>query len=165
MRHQSQKGFRGIFVGIPQHQTLYFVYVPSTRKIVSSHDVVFDETFSSALSYTSRPYPEALAMRPSVLYIPYDTSSHEQTGKTITFAQFEEDNLSENERNTEEEESISASIDESSTDNNYDDGSISTKSLWDICYGSSIHPELNARYARFKISANIKKTKNEWKGA
>ena len=26
MRHQAQKGFRGIFVGIPEHQKVYFVY-------------------------------------------------------------------------------------------------------------------------------------------
>ena len=36
MRHQAQKGFRGIFVGIPEHQNRYLVYVPSTRKIISS---------------------------------------------------------------------------------------------------------------------------------
>ena len=34
MRHQAQKGFRGIFVGIPQHQKGYLVYVPSTRKAI-----------------------------------------------------------------------------------------------------------------------------------
>ena len=56
MRHQAPKGFRGIFVGIPEHQKGYLVYVPSTRKIISSYDVVFDEIFSSALAYTSRPY-------------------------------------------------------------------------------------------------------------
>ena len=43
MRHQAQKGFRGIFVGIPQDQKGYLVYVPSTRKVISSYDVVFDE--------------------------------------------------------------------------------------------------------------------------
>ena len=64
MRHQAQKGFRGIFVGIPEHQKGYLVYVPSTRKVISSYDVVFDEIFSSALSYTSRPYLEAMALRP-----------------------------------------------------------------------------------------------------
>ena len=37
-------GFRGIFVGIPQHQKGYLVYVPSTRKVISSYDVVFDES-------------------------------------------------------------------------------------------------------------------------
>ena len=33
MRHQAQKGFRGIFMGIPQHQKGYLVYIPSTRKV------------------------------------------------------------------------------------------------------------------------------------
>ena len=50
MRHQAQKGFRGIFVVIPQHQKGYLVYLPSTRKVIPSYDVVFDEMFSSALS-------------------------------------------------------------------------------------------------------------------
>ena len=45
MRHQAQKGFRGIFVGIPEHQKGYLVYVPSTRKIISSYDIVFDKSF------------------------------------------------------------------------------------------------------------------------
>ena len=93
MRHQAQKGFCGIFVGIPEHQKGYLVYVPSTRKVISSYDVVFDNSFSSALSYTSRPYSEAITMRPSVTYTPYTTSSKEQTGNVITFAQFEEGNI------------------------------------------------------------------------
>ena len=45
MRHQAQKGFRGIFVGIPDHQKGYLLYVPSTRNIISSYNVVFDESF------------------------------------------------------------------------------------------------------------------------
>ena len=60
------------------------MYVPSTRKVIMSYDVVFDEIFSSALSYTSRPYAEAMAMRPTVTYTPYTTSSKEQTGDVIT---------------------------------------------------------------------------------
>ena len=35
MRHQAQKSFCGFFVGILQHQKGYFVYLPSTRKIIS----------------------------------------------------------------------------------------------------------------------------------
>ena len=50
MHHQAQKGFCGIFVGIPEHQKGYLVYVPSTRKVISPYDVVFDESFSSVLS-------------------------------------------------------------------------------------------------------------------
>ena len=47
MCHQAQKGFRGIFVGVPEHQKVYLVYVPSTRKIIYSYDVVLYEIFSS----------------------------------------------------------------------------------------------------------------------
>ena len=86
----SAKGFRGIFVGIPEHQKGYLVYVPSTRKVISSYNVVFDESFSSALSYTSQPYSEAMAMCLAVTYTPYGTSLKEQTDDVITFAQFEE---------------------------------------------------------------------------
>ena len=77
MRHQAQKGFRGIFVRIPEHQKGYLVYVPSTRRIIYSHDVVFDEMFSSVLVYTSGPYSEAMVMRSAVTYTPYATSLKE----------------------------------------------------------------------------------------
>ena len=93
MRHQAQKGFHGIFVGIPQHQKVYLVYVPSSRKIISSYDVVFDESLSSAIAYTSQPYSEAMAMRPDVTYTPCSASSIDKTGDIITFAQFEEGNI------------------------------------------------------------------------
>ena len=56
MCRQAQKGFRGIFLGIPQHQNGYLVYVPSIIKVILSYDVVFDEMFSSAMLYTSQPY-------------------------------------------------------------------------------------------------------------
>ena len=50
----------------------------------------------------SNPYSEALTIWTVVLYIPYATSSHEQTDEIITFAHFEEGNLVENKRNIEE---------------------------------------------------------------
>ena len=65
------------------------MYLPSTRKVIYSYDVVFDEIFYSALAYTSRPYSEAMTMRPVVTYNPYATTSKEQTGDVIMFAQFE----------------------------------------------------------------------------
>ena len=90
MCHQSQKFISDIFIGIPQHQKRYLIYVPGTRKIVSSYDVLFEEEICSALEYMSRPYSVTIDMWPSVLYIPYATSYHEQTGDIITFPQFEE---------------------------------------------------------------------------
>ena len=85
----------------------------------------------SVLAYTSRLYSESLSMHPAVSYIPYGTSSHEQTGNIITFAQFEERNSVENKHNAEEDESILDSIDESSTENDSDKGYISTSALKD----------------------------------
>ena len=66
---------------------------PSIYQIVSSYAVVFDESFSSMLEYTSRPYSEAIAMRPAVAYTPYATSSRGKLGNIITFTQFEEGNI------------------------------------------------------------------------
>ena len=88
MRHQAQKGFRSISVGIPHHQKVYLVYLPSTRKIIYSYDVVFDESFSSALAYTSRPYSEEMVISPAVTYKLCDMSSREHTGNIITLTQF-----------------------------------------------------------------------------
>ena len=59
------------------------MHLPSTRKIIPSYDGVFDKIVSSAFSYTSRPYLEAMAMCPAVTYTPYATSSKEQTGDVI----------------------------------------------------------------------------------
>ena len=102
--------FCGIFVVIPQHQKFHIIYIPIICKIVSLHDIVFDEKVYGTLSYTSRPYSEALTVQPEVSYIPYATSSHEKNGDIIIFAQFEEGNLLENELNTEEDTSFSDSI-------------------------------------------------------
>ena len=48
--------------------------------------------------------------QPALLYIPYATSYHEQTGIIVTFAKFEEGVLLENKNNLVEYGSILASI-------------------------------------------------------
>ena len=78
------------------------MYVTITRKIISLYDVVFYESFSSALEYTSQPYLEAMSMLPSVTYTPCTTSSREHTGDIITFTQFEKGNISTKTRNNTE---------------------------------------------------------------
>ena len=93
------------------------------------------------------------------MYIPYHTSSHEQTGDIINFAHFEEGYLLKSERNSEEDKSISSSISDSSTDNDYDEGYRSTNFLDDIKYGSQIHSDINARAARFNFFDRINKKK------
>ena len=161
MRHQAQKGFRGIFIGIPEHQKGYLVYVPSTRKVISSYDVVFDKKKSSALSYTSRPYSEATVMRPAVTFTLYATSMKEQTGDVITFKQFQEGNiLTETCNDTESgEESDNESIMMSKQDMENLDSSdesdhdlISTDTLQDMRDGSQTHHMVRLRKNKLAIS-------------
>ena len=121
MRHQVHKGFHSIFVEIPHHQKGYLVYVPSTRNIISSYYVVFDESFPSILAYTSQSYAEAMDMRPDVSYIPCATSSKGKTGNTRTYEQFEYgDLLSETREHAERNDK---------SGDKYDDNSIMTPLL------------------------------------
>ena len=84
MRHQAQKGFSGIFFGIQLYQRGYLLYVPSTRKIISLYDVIFDERFSIVLAYTSQNYSEAMVMRPDMTLTHCATSSRGRNGDIIT---------------------------------------------------------------------------------
>ena len=113
---------------------------------------MFDKSFSSALSYMSRPYSEAMAMRPAVTYTQYATSSRKQTGDVITFAQFEEGNILTETRNDAEsgDESDRKSLmmnkqDMENLDSNEksDHDLISTEMLEDISDGSQTHPNVN----------------------
>ena len=140
------------------------MYVPSLSKIISSYDVVFDEIFSSALSYTSQPYSEAMAMRTAVTYTPCAKSSREKNGDIIMFAQFEEENILTKTRNDAEsgdddsimplllsEEEIDAM--DSGDESNHD--LISTDMVEDIRDGSQSHPKVNQREACYKICDRI----------
>ena len=99
-------------------------------------------------------------MRPAVTYTPYATSSKEQTGNVITFAQFEEGNLLNETRNDTESDDASDSesimMSERDTENldeteKCDEGLISTELLQDIRDGNQTHPEINKREARMAI--------------
>ena len=90
IHHQAQKVFWGIFVGIPQHQKGYILYISHKHNIVSSYNIIFDDILSSNLKYTSQPYSEAMDMQPAVLYKWFSASSKEKTSDIITFTHFEE---------------------------------------------------------------------------
>ena len=150
------------------------MYVPSTRKLISSYDVVFDKSFSSALSYTSQTYSEAMSMRPTVTYTPYATSSREQTGDVITFVQFEEGNILTETRNNaksgDESDNESIMISEQDMENidsneKSDHDLIYAEMLEDILDGSQTHPNVNKREARYKIRDRIRQRHLERKGA
>ena len=106
-----------------------------------------------------------MAMRPEVTYTPYVTSSKEQTGDVITFAQFEEGNILNETRNNaksgEESDNESIMMSEQDMDaiNSGDESDhdlISTEMLEDICDESQTHPTVNKREARFEICDRIK---------
>ena len=101
MHHQPQKVSRDIFVGIPQNQKGYLVYVPSTRKKKFLTRLCVWQKQSRELAHISHPYSEALMTQPDVSYIPYTTLSCKKTGNIIAFAQFEEGGSLENERDLE----------------------------------------------------------------
>ena len=95
-----------------------------------------------------------MAMRPAVTYIPYATSSKEQTGNVIKFAHFEEgDFWTETHNDTERgDESDSESIMMSEQDREnldkkekFDDDLISTETLHGIRDGNQTHPNIDKR--------------------
>ena len=105
-------------------------------------------------TYDWPTYVEAMGMRPTVTYTPYATSSKEQTGDVIMFAQFEEGNIWTETRNDTESgdesdnesimmiEKYMENIDEKE---NFDDNLISTEMLHDIRDGNQTHPNIDRR--------------------
>ena len=121
----------------------------------------------------SRPYSEAMAMRPSVTYNPYATSSKEKTGNVTTFTQLEEGNILTETRNNSEsgEESDNESnmmskqnMENINSSDESDHDLISTDMLHNICDGSQTHPNVNRRETRYKIRDHIRQRQSEWKG-
>ncbi len=86
----TQRGIRGIHLGFSPTQKGWLLYVPSTRQIVISGDVICDETFASTVAETWRPFHDALALRPETSFIPDPHTFVEHTGDVLS--QFEEGN-------------------------------------------------------------------------
>ena len=116
------------------------------------------------LAYTSQPYAEVMAMRPSVSCTPYAKSQREQTGYIIMFTQFEKGGLLSETRNKlsktcGDAESVKKyadnstvppliskeEIDTMSSGNEPDDEPMSTEMLEDICNISQSHLRVNRR--------------------
>ena len=115
-----------------------------------------------------------MAMRPAVTYTPYATSSKEQTGDVIKFAQFEEgDILTETHNDAEscdESDSKSLMMNEKDMENigsneKSDHDLISTEMLEDIRDGSQTHPTVNKMEARYEIHDHIRRKESQRKGA
>ena len=113
-------------------------------------------------------------MRPEVTYTLYVTSSKEQTGDVITFAQFEEGNIwTETHNNAEscdksDNESIMMSKQDMENINSGDESGhdlIATEMLEDICDRIQTHLNANRIESRYKIRDHVMQRHSEWKGA
>ena len=63
-RNIIQRGVRGIFVGFPENQAGWLVYIPNRNKVFVSADVAFDEDFESfGLSHSKILYQDSLPVR------------------------------------------------------------------------------------------------------
>jgi hypothetical protein len=94
----TQRGTRGIHLGFSPTKKGLLLYVPSTRQIVISGDVICDESFASTVAETWRPFHDALALRPTVSFIPDSYTVLEHTGDLLS--QFEEGNAIANNNQT-----------------------------------------------------------------
>jgi hypothetical protein len=73
-------GIREIHLGFSPTQKGWLLYVPSTRQIVISGDVICDETFASTVAETWRSFHDALALQPETSFIPDPHTFVEHTG-------------------------------------------------------------------------------------
>ena len=108
-------------------------------------------------------------MHPAVTYTPCATSPRKQTGNIISFAQFEQGNISTKNCNNAEigDESNDNSImpallskeemDAMNSGDESDHDLISTEMLEEICDGNQSHPKVNKRESCYKIRDRISK--------
>ncbi len=77
---QTERGARGIFLGLHMNQKGYLVYSPGSRQVIILDDVTFDESFSSAIATTWQQHKDSLELQPINSYIPDVTTTIEHTG-------------------------------------------------------------------------------------
>ncbi len=56
-KNHTERGLRGIHVGLPRHAPGWHVYVPSLQRVYNTLDVYFDEDFRSPLAFRHSRYP------------------------------------------------------------------------------------------------------------
>ncbi len=78
--HCTEKGIRGIFIGFPPNQKGYLIYLPASRTIAVSGDMMFDETFYSAIATTWHRFEDGIVFKPQCSKIPGPNTTLEATG-------------------------------------------------------------------------------------
>jgi len=78
--HCTEKGIRGILIGFPPNQKGHLIFLPGSRTIAVSGDVMFDETFYSAIATTWRRFEDGIALQPERSALPGPNTTLENTG-------------------------------------------------------------------------------------
>jgi hypothetical protein len=91
--HCTEKGIRGIFVGFPPNQKGYLIYLPGSRTIAVSGDVMFDETFYSAIATTWHRFEDGIPLQPQRSAIPGPNTTLEVTGDILDQVQAQGEEL------------------------------------------------------------------------
>jgi hypothetical protein len=79
----TQRGIIEIHLGFSPTQKGRLLYIPSTRQIIISGDVICDETFASTVAEAWRLFHDALALQPETSFIPDLHTFVEHTGANI----------------------------------------------------------------------------------
>ncbi len=128
---QTERGIRGIFIGFATNQKGFLVYLPSTRRIAISADVLFYESFQTAIVTNWRQYQDSLALQPALSFIPNVNTTLESTGsiedrlQPVEEGEFEEGNDEDDEPppliSSEDDDSVSDDDAESDDEADFDD--------------------------------------------
>jgi hypothetical protein len=88
---QTERGVTGIFLGFDTNQKGYLFYSPGSHQIYISGDMIFDETFSTAIAATWQMHQDSLTFCPSQSHIPTSAMTMEQTGGINNFPSITEE--------------------------------------------------------------------------
>jgi hypothetical protein len=82
---QTERGIRGIFLGFDPNHKGYIFYAPGSFQIYISGDVLFNESFGTAIVTSWKMHQDSLSLRPVQSTIPTVDTQLEHTGSLSNF--------------------------------------------------------------------------------
>ncbi len=77
---QTERGMHGIYFGFVTNQKDSMVFTTALQKVLISDNVIFDESFSTAIATKWQQHQDSLALKPALSYIPDAATCIKQTG-------------------------------------------------------------------------------------
>jgi hypothetical protein len=141
---QTERGVRGIFIGFDTNQKGYLFYSPGSRQIYISGDMLFDESFGTAIATTWQMHQDSLTLRPSQSDIPTIDATIEQTGAIDNFLSIAEEGSNSNTINKDPLDDTT-----SSSDNNSHTSDIANTNDWDDDNDGNVIPNFETMLEEF----------------